>query len=225
MFRPGYDRPIGNYGRYTKAVGNAGELRFHQVRVANIVVNNLNGTIVNAGTLCVIPQGTGQEETLGRKVVLKAVNIRYSLINPAVAAAGATHASDAVRMIVYHDKQCNGTTATLVDILQAPVATGTPIATESYRYFNNLTNTGRFKTLVDRTVVLNKKTLALNGALASSNEEQVDGSIYKKVNIPIEYSGATGAITEIKSNNIGILLISEHGLGTFEAQVRLRFEG
>ena len=51
----------------------------------------------------------------------------------------------------------------------------------------------------------------------------IHDSFYKKVNLPVEFDSTAGAITEIKSNNIGILLLSKNGKAGFSSKIRIRF--
>jgi len=58
------------------------------------------------------------------------------------------------------------------------------------------------------------------------NNTNVPFEMYKKCNIPIEYSGTTGAITEIRSNNIFLLASSDgqaDDLVTMVGNCRVRF--
>ncbi len=67
-------------------------------------------------------------------------------------------------------------------------------------------------------------SLASDGAgVVSNSEVRQDYTFFKKVKIPLEFSAGTGAITEIRSNNLFVLLISEAGAAGFESKMRLRF--
>ena len=60
-----------------------------------------------------------------------------------------------MRVMLYHDKQANGATAAVLDILESA----------DYQSFNNLVNSGRFRILMDRTYAMNYLTLASGGTL------------------------------------------------------------
>ncbi len=121
---------------------------------------------------------------------------------------------DSIRVIMYQDRQCNGATAAVTDILESA----------DWQSFNNLSNKSRFRTLMDRSYQLNFQTLASDGAgLVSSGNFVMEDTFFKKCNIPIEFDSTTGALTEIRSNNIGILLISQNGQVAFTSKIRLRF--
>ncbi len=116
---------------------------------------------------------------------------------------------------MYLDKQANGAAAAVSDISE----------TATWRTFNNLSNSGRFVILMDKTINMNYCTLGIDGVTNRKMQVFYDDQFHKKVNIPIEFSGITGGITEIKSNNIGILLFSRQGLVEFNSNVRVRYEG
>ena len=129
-------------------------------------------------------------------------------------AVATPQSSDTVRMIMYLDKQANGAAAAVTDILESA----------DWQSFNNLSNSGRFITLMDKSVILNYQNLASDGGgVVSSTNTAREGAFYKMCNIPLEFSATTGAMGEIRSNNIGVLLISANGQAKFESKIRLRF--
>jgi len=109
---------------------------------------------------------------------------------------GSTVSADTVRIILFVDTQCNGAGCNVSDFLKTP----------SYLAYNNLVNSGRFRTLHDKIHDINA------GLLSDGSREYIavkTEEVYiNNLSIPIEYSGSTGGLTEIKSNNIGMLWIS-----------------
>ncbi len=136
---------------------------------------------------------------------------------PAVDAAALPGKPDVCRVVMYLDKQCNGATAA--------VSGGDGILTTGvYQAFNDLTNTGRFQILHDKMITMNVTAALSDGSgLASTPEVVREFSMYKKCDIPLEFNAAAGAITELRSNNIGVLLISANGVCKFDSRVRIRF--
>ncbi len=190
-----------------------GETKFHDVDLDDAVVASA-GTVTP--TVNIIPSGTTESDRDGRKCTITAINWRYNLNLPEIDAAANPAASDIVRVIMYLDRQANGATAAVTDILESA----------DYQSFNNLANTSRFLTLYDKATPVNYQTLASDGAgVVSSAQVLTWHTFYKKCNIPIEFSSTTGAITEIRSNNIGVLLISSSGVCGFASKIRLRFRG
>ncbi len=209
---PGYERVSGYYGRYSTA-GSAGtgELKFFDLDVDDSTVA-VGGTIA-VNTINNIGQGVTESERIGRKCTIKSVSWRYRITLPTQVSGSAT--SDQVRVILYLDKQCNGAAAVATDILEVA----------SLQSFNNLANKSRFRTLHDKIYNLVSPSGSGRGATdtLAFGEDMTSDALYKKVNIPIEFDSTTGAITEIRSNNIGILLLSSAGLCQFISKTRIRF--
>lgn len=207
----GYERTGGYYGRYNKK--DSEELKFHDVTFSDAVIATA-GAILNTGSINLIAQGTSESERIGRKCTLRAIGLRWDVSMPEQDAVATPETGDVIRMIIYEDKQANGATAAVTDILE----------TADYQSFNNLSNSSRFRTLMDRTWAINYIALASDGAgVVSSPSHILADTFFKKCDIPLEFSATTGALTEIRSNNIGILVISRAGIGGIGGHIRLRF--
>ena len=214
QFIPGKSRTGGFYGRFASAAGpGSGELKFHDVAIDDAVVA-VGGTIQNAGTVNIIPQGVTEIQRIGRKCTVRSIHWRYLLTLPAVAQAAGANGGDSVRVILYLDKQCNGATIAATDLLE----------TNDIHSFRNLANTGRFQILMDKYHNLNYSGLASN-ATDQFTQAQVtfNFQMNKKCQIPIEFSATTGALTEIRSNNLGVLLVGTGGVIGMNSVMRLRF--
>lgn len=127
-----------------------------------------------------------------------------------------TTTSDVFRFIVYLDKQCNGAAATQAQILKDA---------GDYLSYNNLANVRRFQILYDKKVALNSKSGAYDGTTLRYGEELRFEEWYKKCNIDIHYDStlSTGVIATMKSNNLGVLLITSQGTISVAAKIRIRF--
>ncbi len=202
--RSGFTRVSGFFGRF----GPGGELKFHDLDIDDATIAS-NGTIASA-SVNIIAQGVTEVQRIGRKCTLRSINWRFNIRLPEGTASTTT--SDTVRVILYMDKQTNGAAAGVTDILES----------DNYQSFNNLANKSRFRTLMDRTYDLNTD-LSGDGTTVDSPRYNENDSFFKKVNIPIEYDSTTGAITEQRSNNVGVLLLSKNGLCTFDSKMRVRF--
>ncbi len=216
----GYMRKSGFYGRYKGAMSNMqgpGELKFHDIGVVDAVVATA-GAIANAGSINLIGQGTTESTRIGRKCTLRSIAWHWDVTLPAVIDTASPALSDVCRIILYLDKQANGATAAVTDILE----------TADWLSFNNLANKSRFRILYDKRVTLNYSTLGPH-AFAADNYDQGEvvryGQVFKKFNIPLEFSGtaAPAAMTEVRSNNLGVLTISRSGVCAFDSDLRLRF--
>lgn len=182
------------------------EKKFYDLNTTSTSVAN-TGVILNSGTLNNIAQGVTESTRVGRKCTIVGIHWRYTTVLQN--STGSVNTLDNLRMVLYMDKQCNGATAAVTDILE----TATRLS------FNNLANKDRFRILADRNVDI----AATAGNGTANCRLSKSGSLHLKCAIPIEFSSTTGAITEIRSNNLGILLISENGDCDFHSAIRLRF--
>ncbi len=207
-FKRGYDRTGGYYGRYA---GRDGELKFHDVALDDVVVTN---TAAITASINLIAQGITESTRVGRKCSIKAIQWRYRVSMPLQDAIAVPITSDTLRIIMYVDKQCNG----------AAAAFGVILENNDWQSFRSLANSGRFNILMDKNITVNYLTLSSDNAAVSSQGVVIkEGTFYKKCDIPLEFDDITGAVTEIRSNNIGVLLISASGIIGFQSQLRLRF--
>ncbi|MFQ0997896.1 hypothetical protein [Gilliamella sp. CG33] len=192
-----------------------GELKFHDVGFSDAVIA-ATGAIIEDSVLT-IAQGTTESTRIGRKVRVKSINWRFTLQLPTTATPAET--ADSIRIILYLDKQANGATATVTGILE----------TAAFNAYRNLANTGRFVILMDRFYALNSQS----GAGNPVGEQGINFGIHRKelsfnktCDIPIEYDNSftTGVISTMRSNNIGVLGITQAGLaGMTTSNMRIRF--
>lgn len=207
-FTPGKDRVGGFYGRYA---GRDSELKFHDVDLDDAVIT-LGGQITE--TINIIPQGVTESQRIGRKCTIKQILWHYQLNLPEADAVANPPNPDAVRVIMYLDKQANGAAAAVTDIIESA----------DWQSFRNLANSSRFTILLDRMVQMNYDTMASDGAgLVSTSKVNWDLTFYKNCNIPLEFNSTTGAMSEIRSNNLGVLLLGQNGVAGFGSKIRLRY--
>lgn len=209
-FQPGRDRVGGYYGRFS---GAGAEFKFHDVDLDNNTVaagGNMTDSINK------IAQSVTESERIGRKCVIKSVQWKFDTFLPISDAAATPLDGDTIRVILYVDKQANGATAANTDILE----------TNDYQSFRNLAQQSRFTILMDRQINMNYITLASDGAGVVSQGEVIrQGVFYKRCNVPIEFDNTSGdgAITTIRTNNIGVMLLGKNGRMGFQSKIRLRF--
>ncbi len=201
----GFTRVGGYYGRYS---GAGAELKFHDLDTNDAAIA-ANGTIV-IDSCNEVAQGVTESTRVGRKFVIRSINWRFSCTKSVTTSSVV---NDTVRVILYLDKQCNGATAGITDILES----------DDFQSFNNLANKSRFRTLMDRTYSMNSYGLAGDGTTTDGASWTQHDSFFKNVTIPIEYDATAAAITGIRSNNIGLLLLSQNGTCSFSGKMRLRF--
>ncbi len=184
------------------------ELKFHDVDIDDAVI--AQAFSVQAG-VNLIAQGVTESTRVGRKCTIRSIHWHFVIELQGATAKGNT--SDVVRVMMVLDKQANQALPANTDVLEST----------SFLSFNNLSNRKRFRTLMDRTYTLVAQAGGGDGTTEDYGEDQQWDEFHKKVNIPIEFNAAAGAITEITSNNLVILLASENGTSTFTSKVRLRF--
>lgn len=197
--------------RGRRAIQN-GELKFHDVDLDDALVAT-GGTVTP--TVNIIVQGIAENQRIGRKVTIRKIQWKYDIDLPAQSNAADITQGDIVRVIMYIDKQTNGATATVTNILESA----------DYQAYRNLTNVGRFRIVLDKTHSINRRVAFTDGTNTASTPEVVTGTftLFTNSTIPIEYSGVNGTIDEISTNNIGVLLISREGTAGFESKIRLRY--
>lgn len=210
-FVPGRDRVGGFYGRYRGGPRGSGELKFHDVAFDDGSLS-IGGNILESINL--IPQGVTEKTRIGRKCTIRSIHIRYLYSLPATSSLPACPSGDSLRFIIYLDKQCNGANANVTDIMES----------DDFHSFRNLANSGRFTILLDKIHNLNYAAVAASGVGGfSSSKTCFNTQFNKRCNIPMEFDNTTGALTEVRSNNIGLLIFSIAGVAGFFSEIRLRF--
>lgn len=203
---PGYTRVGGAYGRsnpIARARGMA-EKKYQDVDI-DAVAAGAAGTFLNTGSFCLIGQGTTKNTRIGNKINICNWNMHGVVYLP----SSATIVADTMRIIVGIDKQANGATAAVTDVLEVA----------EYDSFRAMDSVDRFKVLKDKWITLNPQ---VSGAATGSINRHFKINI-KNLNLPVHYSSTTGAITELRSNNLFVLLIAQVGNATMDMQSRVKF--
>ncbi len=195
------------------------ELKFHDV-IVNVNDISSDGQI-GKDSVNLIAQGTSESQRIGRKVTLKHIAYRYSYHMDRKQDQTSIVNGQVVRLILYIDKQANGATAAVTDILEE--------ATDNYLSFLNLANKGRFVILMDRSHDLNYYTMTVidNAGVPNYSSQKIikiADEFQTDLDLPINFNSTAGAITEITSNNIGLLFTStDFNTLDIESRVRIRF--
>lgn len=209
---PGYTRTGGYYGRFQ---GAAGESKFYD----QLLSATIDTTGTNELSLVTIAQGVTESTRVGRKCTVTSINLKGYVLW-AVNQAYNTMANTRVKIVVCQDTQANGAACGWTDVYQS----STTIA------LRNLANSQRFKILKEwivtpsslaMTTTDNWATVANTVGLAPCTKLKFN----KKCQIPIEFSSTTGAVTELRTNNICIMAVSDLGddVHTLQLQCRVRF--
>lgn len=208
----GFLRVGGYYGRFRGRRARAnGELKFFDTTQATEASGT--GGVIHSASLNLIPQGVTESTRVGRKCTITSLMIRGDIEMDSTTTV--TDAENRARVIIYLDKQANGATAAVLDILE----------TATIDSFRNLSNSGRFKVLFDKNWIINAAGVFGGTAAPASTDVRRELKWFKKCNVPVEFSATTGAITEIRSNNIGLLSIIKNAAATVNLAytVRIRF--
>ncbi len=229
-FRRGYDRVGGFYGRARK------RRRFPRIEKkfydaifadASIAGNWQFPAATRAGpegatnTLNDIPQGVTESTRIGRKCTITNIYMRLNfefLQNDIATLGAALTASETIRIVIVWDKQVNGTAAPITQLFD----------TDTYNSFRNLANNKRFRILYDKTYSWN--TGAIGGGDGTNNDSSRMRNSYqvkiaKKCFIPIEFDSTTGAVSEMRSNNLSLWIGSKEGsrMAMTSSTCRLRY--
>lgn len=167
-------------------------------------------------SICIIPEGTNESSRIGRKVTVKSVQVNFQL--ELFATGDLLLTNDNVRVICYVDHQCNGAAAQPDDILRVPRPDG----------YRQLQQSTRFQIIYDKWF-----SLFCPAAVVFTNGSPIVHQYLgrtlvvkfrKKCNIPLEYSGVNGVIGDLRTNNIGILLVSNNDqLTNYTGRSRVRY--
>jgi len=232
-YRAGYDRRnVGAYRRGARV--RATHARYRYRRAALPELKNIDGdtawTAVPDGGLVLvdhmaqIAQGDEPNQRDGRKVHISKIHITISIAMESQVTASAGEPTQ-WRIILYQDKQCNGTAATIPNVLDA----GYALPSTAYR---NLNETSRFRILWDKQFVWNQQVWYNNNAGTLANVTRDEMKMFhfnKKVHIPIMFNAATGSLATCRSNSLGIMVIRSNAVLTgadciAKATYRLRFQ-
>lgn len=208
----GYVRTGGFYGRYT---GLKPEKKFIDSAFPLVVIDNSQGTMI-AETFNQVANGTNQSQRVGRNIIARSIEVKGSIL----LAAGNTALGvreNKIRLSLVWDKQTNGQVANVADMITAP----DPDA------FTNLSNSDRFVTLWTKLWDLNPTSSFANpnASNAITTSEMRKGfKLYKKLSLPIEFSGTSGVVGEIRSNNLLMFAVSQtNSVVAVSAHARLRY--
>jgi len=200
----GFVRTSGAYGR---SLPRSGELKYFDSTVVGTI--STTGAILTSANL--IPQGTGENQRIGRTVTVKSIQMKGIFTQP----PSDDLFNDYVQLALVQDTQANGTQPAYADVYTAA---------NNINSMLNLDNSQRFKVLKVWRFPLEAKTF--NSTSNNWAETKKGVSFYKRVNIPITFSGTTGVITEVRSNNLCWALIgnSVNNANLYDMTIRLRFD-
>lgn len=216
----GFVRTGGYFGRFSGRRsfrrGQRVERKFFDI-INGGTVMAAAGTVVNS-SLNLVTQGNKENQMIGRKITVRSIEMKFHLLKPADSdgSMAGNVSADNYRIMLIQDKQCNGAAATVAQVLEQANIFG----------LRELENTARFKILKEWCGSMNGVTF-WDGTNYISNQVIKYVRFFKRVRIDIEFaqeaSAGTRAITEIKSNNIFLIGLTELGVISYLGNVRLRY--
>lgn len=204
---PGYTRTGGFYGKYNRGDSGA-ELKFFDTAQSWSFGTTM--IIPTNGQLTLIPQGDTQSTRDGRRAFIRSVQLRGALdYNPGSNGYAAVHCF----LYLVLDTQCNGAAAGATDVFTSATA---------HTSLMNLNNSGRFKIMKKWIFYMEPQA----GTTTAFNACRRQIEFFQRCNIKVDWSSTTGAISEIRSNNLFLLAGSDNanGLVAFSGNCRLRFQ-
>ncbi len=191
------------------------ELNPREVKFLDTTISDgtLASTMVHFN-ICVVPQGTDEQQRVGRKILVRKVHFKgvLTLIN----STDITNTSNVVKVMVVQDKQTNGAQFAAAQLLETDVIAS----------FNNLTNRSRFRVLRTEYFTFSQPGGVATGAAFALGEVSRWVNINVDCKVPIEYddSASTGAITTVRSSSLWVLFqTSTSETMAVSGQARIRY--
>ncbi len=178
------------------------ELKFVDYEKDANVVQTLAGSEFDPteGALNALAQADGPSSRDGRAVILKSVHVR-GVIDTTVSTDG----SEALvyRVVLYCDKQTNGAAPNAEDVFVDPSDADLDAFT-----LRNLAFSKRFRILSDQWYDAHAVAGYGNGSTNKLFYKKIMFKIDKKLNIPVNYTGTTAAISTIVDNSLHLLIVA-----------------
>lgn len=155
--------------------------------------------------LATIAQGAAQTQRIGRKIVLKSIQVRGSVYT------GTTTVTSKVSWIIVYDKRPTGVLPAITDIL----------VTANSNSMTNSENVGRFQIVArkDYAMVGNTGTAGQQDSKTMYNVEK-----FIKIRKPMVFKSAgNGAIGDIEQGALYIVTVGDQATGTSDCSAYLGF--
>jgi len=201
-----------------------GEVKFHDNGAGYTTLTNVGTPTtpphLQIPSFCLIPQGDLNHQRNGAKIMLTKLTFRFGVMidtNSNLTLNSLVQTSSAWRVILYIDTQTNGAAAAIGDVFDTSIANE-----HAFDVYNNLYNTGRFKTLMDKYINLDGIAPTFN----ADNKNYVQAGQMKEfkktipLNLPVTFTGTDGTIGTIRTNNIGCFVFCNSFGGTTDAAQR-----
>lgn len=202
------------YGGFYNRYGGDKELKFHDLNITDASASSAGEIFEDS--IFEIPAGTGESARIGREICVKKISCRGDITFTGQTTANANN--DVVRVLWYLDRSANGAAPNVGDILEHV----------NVHSFYNLANTKRFRILSDKFLYITS-TGAYHDGVSHRHVPVIRRyrftKRFKGRGLKVDYSGVTGALTELCCNAVGILLISNAGHCRTTIRIRVRYTG
>jgi len=141
-----------------------------------------------------IATGTDYTNRIGRKILIKSILFRATLIPNT---SSNTPAGDVTRHMLIYDSQSNGAAPAIGDILQ----------NSSINDPMNLNNRDRFKVLVDKFITMGAAQYA-TGTLTAGSPTAKQVSVYRKCNLEQIFNNTGSSVTSIQTGALYYVVLS-----------------
>ncbi len=192
------------------------EQKYHNDTQAAAVVPT-QATAIITSVIGGIAQNVSATGRVGTRAFVWNIDIRGAFVLPA---GTAESGGDIIRCMVVQDKQSNGATPSIAEVLDV---TGT----EPIYAFRNLENTRRYNILMDKTVSLEYDAAGGNGTAIETVQIRKLFSFSKHfesgLKVVYDTLDATGADNKIMDNNVWVMVFSRRGAPTVEWESRVRY--
>lgn len=165
-------------------------------------------TIAGAGSISLLngmAQGTTASTRIGRRILMKSVECRFSVY--------ASNQADTYRVALLYDKQANAAAPAFTDIYDVA----------NPQSLRNISNKARFMVVHD----FGLNFVAGDGSAAAypiGAAFERTHEFYKKFSIPVQYNnGTAGTVGDIQTNAFYLVAISTSGHCAMSGYVRVRY--
>lgn len=202
-----------------RTIMNSKELKFHDDQQAVSFIKVSGGTLVITSPLALILQNATSMGRVGMKIFMKSLSIRGTIKMSEQAAQGT---AQLVRVMIVQDKQSNGNTPSLLEILELE---GPPAPANALHAFRKVENRNRFNILYDKAMTFEPK-----GGVDTVEQLALRKTIHFnktwKNGLTLQYASGTtsGTNATVLDNNIWVLAYAEvDDLLQIEWDSRLRY--
>lgn len=165
-----------------------------------------------------IAQGTGVNQMLGSKVYIKRISVRFEIYMTSGGDAAIQNVFNDrnARVMLVLDKQCNGAAAVISQILSS----------NNFNSFMNIENSKRFIILKEWMINPPAQDIGFNGTAYYHGISSACKKWSKSCNYLVDFAAQAGGsrtISEVRSNNILLLGISDTAPFSFRGRIRIRY--